>query len=116
MRTRALVSVYDKTGLVEFAQRLAASGCEIVSSGGTASVLEEAGIQVIRVSEVTKSPEILGGRVKTLHPAIHGGILARGSADDTELAPLDISRFDLVVCNLYPSARRRQIRTSPKWT
>ena len=100
--SRALVSVYDKTGLVPFAKRLGAAGYEIVSSGGTAAILEDAGVEVTRVSDVTEAPEILSGRVKTLHPRIHGGILARGAADDAELAANNIQRFDLVVCNLYP--------------
>ena len=99
---RALVSVYDKTGLAPFVKRLVAAGYEIVSSGGTATTLEEAGLEVTRVSEVTGAPEILGGRVKTLHPAIHGGILARGEIDDDDLTANGIERFDLVVCNLYP--------------
>ncbi len=100
--TRALLSVYDKTGLVDFARRLVSLGYEIVSSGGTASELESGGISVTRVSAVTGAPEILGGRVKTLHPLIHGGILARGPQDDAELEANEIGRFDLVVCNLYP--------------
>ena len=100
--SRALVSVYDKTDLVSFVDRLVAAGYEIVSSGGTARGLEEAGIDVVAVDEVTGSPEILGGRVKTLHPRIHGGILARGKEDDAELEAQGIERFDLVVCNLYP--------------
>ncbi len=99
---RALVSVYDKSGLIPFVQRLVDCGYEVVSSGGTATALEEAGVAVVRVSEVTDSPEILGGRVKTLHPKIHGGILARGSEDQAELDANDITRFDMVVCNLYP--------------
>ena len=99
---RALLSVYDKTGLVDFARRLAAAGCEMVSSGGTASALEDAGLSVTRVSDVTGSPEMLDGRVKTLHPKIHGGILARGPEDDADLEASGIERFDLVVCNLYP--------------
>lgn len=99
---RALVSVYDKTGLLPFVQRLVAAGYEIVSSGGTASALQDAGIEVTTVEEVTEAPEILGGRVKTLHPKIHGGILARGEADRAELSGSGIDRFDLVVCNLYP--------------
>lgn len=101
---RALVSVSDKSGLVPFCQRLAATGVEIVSSGGTAVVLADAGIAVRPVEEVTGSPEMLGGRVKTLHPKIHGGILAdRGSSE--HLADLErhgIAPFDLVVSNLYP--------------
>jgi phosphoribosylaminoimidazolecarboxamide formyltransferase / IMP cyclohydrolase len=99
---RALISVHDKTGLVPFGSRLAAAGWEIVSSGGTARSLEEAGVAVTRVSDVTGSPEILDGRVKTLHPAIHGGILARGPGDEAELAAVGAAPFDLVVCNLYP--------------
>lgn len=100
--SRALVSVYDKDGLVSFVKRLVAAGYDIVSSGGTARALRDAGIEVVDVENVTGSPEILGGRVKTLHPKIHGGILARGEIDDADLADNDISRFDLVVCNLYP--------------
>ena len=100
--SRALVSVYDKTGLIPFAERLAAAGFEIVSSGGTASTLEDAGLAVTRVTDVTGAPEILDGRVKTLHPRIHGGILARGSQDEADLSDNEIERFDLVVCNLYP--------------
>lgn len=99
---RALISVHDKTGLIPFARRLAAAGCEIVSSGGTAAALADVGIPVSAVTEVTGSPEVLGGRVKTLHPAIHGGILARGPEDDADLAAVGAERFDLVVCNLYP--------------
>lgn len=99
---RALLSVYDKSGLIDFARRLVAVGFEIVSSGGTAAGLEDGGVPVIRVGDVTGSPEILGGRVKTLHPTIHGGILARGADDDAELDANGIERFDLVVCNLYP--------------
>ncbi|HUG31875.1 MAG TPA: bifunctional phosphoribosylaminoimidazolecarboxamide formyltransferase/IMP cyclohydrolase [Acidimicrobiia bacterium] len=99
---RALVSVYDKTGLIPFVQRLVSSGYEIVSSGGTAAELHDAGVDVTSVEAVTGAPEILGGRVKTLHPRIHGGILARGEIDDGELDSNGIRRFDLVVCNLYP--------------
>jgi phosphoribosylaminoimidazolecarboxamide formyltransferase/IMP cyclohydrolase len=98
---RALLSVYDKTGLVDLASRLVDAGWDLVSSGGTAAALSEAGIAVTEVSEVTGAPEMLGGRVKTLHPAIHGGILAR-VVDDGELRERGIDRFDLVVCNLYP--------------
>jgi len=101
---RALVSVYDKTGIVEFVKRLEAAGYVIVSTGGTASELRASGVRVTDVEEVTGAPEILGGRVKTLHPGIHGGILARGADDADELAGLGIERFDMVVCNLYPFA------------
>ncbi len=103
---RALLSVFDKTGLVALAQRLAAQGVELVSSGGTARVLREAGLAVEDVSDLTGFPEILGGRVKTLHPAVHGGLLARRN-DPDDLAELDahqIEPFDLVVVNLYPFA------------
>ncbi|MDG2112218.1 MAG: bifunctional phosphoribosylaminoimidazolecarboxamide formyltransferase/IMP cyclohydrolase [Actinomycetota bacterium] len=101
---RALISVYDKTGIIEFATRLSAMGWEIVSSGGTAAQLREAGVAVLGVDDVTGSPEMLDGRVKTLHPHIHGGILADRSKPE-HLASLDehgISAIDLVVCNLYP--------------
>ncbi len=82
---RALVSVYDKTGLVEFAQALARAGVEIVSTGGTAKLLRDAGVAVRDVAELTGWPEMLGGRVKTLHPKVHGGILfRRGRAEDRE--------------------------------
>ncbi len=104
---RALVSVYDKSGVIELAQGLCKAGVELISSGGTAQTLRSAGIPVIGVSEVTGAPEILGGRVKTLHPKIHGGILAdRAKAE--HLAELDdhsIAPIDLVVCNLYPFER-----------
>ena len=103
---RALLSVFDKTGLVALARRLAAQGVELVSSGGTARVLREAGLAVEDVSNLTGFPEILGGRVKTLHPAVHGGLLARRN-DPDDLAELDahqITPFDLVVVNLYPFA------------
>ncbi len=100
---RSLFSVYDKTGLVNFARPLAERGVELVASGGTARVLREAGLTVRAVSDVTGSPEILGGRVKTLHPAIHGPILSRRTpADRAELAGLGWGEIDLVVVNLYP--------------
>jgi len=101
---RALLSVYNKTGLVEFARRLTACGVEIVSSGGTARHLTDAGIAVTAVSDVTGAPEMLGGRVKTLHPAIHGGVLA-DLRDPTHIADLEaagVEPFELVVVNLYP--------------
>ncbi len=101
---RALISVWDKTGVVDFATRLSGLGWEIVSSGGTAAALAEAGVPVLAVEDVTGSPEILDGRVKTLHPRIHGGILADRSKP-AHLASLDehgIAAIDLVVCNLYP--------------
>ena len=104
---RALISVWDKAGLVPFARRLADAGVEIVSSGGTARALSDAGVAVVDVSDVTGAPEILGGRVKTLHPRIHGGILAdpaiAGHLDDLESQ--GIKAFELVVSNLYPFER-----------
>jgi phosphoribosylaminoimidazolecarboxamide formyltransferase/IMP cyclohydrolase len=101
---RALISVYDKAGLEPFARGLAELGVELVASGGTAEFLEEHGLDVTRVEELTEVPELLGGRVKTLHPRIHAAILARRDRDD-DLAALDehaIEPFDLVVVNLYP--------------
>ena len=101
---RALISVYDKRGVVEFARELASLGIEIVSTGGTARLLREAGIGVRDVAELTGWPEMLGGRVKTLHPKVHGGILfQRGKAEDRkQAAEHSIVPIDLVVVNLYP--------------
>ena len=101
---RALVSVYDKTGLAVFAQGLVDLGFEVVSSGGTSAALAEAGVPHTEVEQVTGSPEMLGGRVKTLHPRIHGGILADRSKPDhlADLEAQGIEAIDLVVCNLYP--------------
>jgi phosphoribosylaminoimidazolecarboxamide formyltransferase / IMP cyclohydrolase len=104
MKRRALVSVSDKQGVAEFARRLSEMGFEIISTGGTARALSEAGLDVVPVSDVTGAPEILGGRVKTLHPKIHGGILADLEDPDhvTELVEQDIGPIDLVCINLYP--------------
>ena len=104
MKRRALVSVSDKRGVEDFARRLSGMGFEIISTGGTAKALTEAGVKVVPVSEVTGAPEILGGRVKTLHPKIHGGILADlGDPDHVEqLVEQDIGPIDLVCINLYP--------------
>jgi phosphoribosylaminoimidazolecarboxamide formyltransferase / IMP cyclohydrolase len=99
---RALLSVSDKTGLVPFAQSLAQLDFELISTGGTASALREAGLQVIPVSDVTGFPEIMAGRVKTLHPAVHGALLARTGVDDDVLATHGIRPIDLLVVNLYP--------------
>jgi phosphoribosylaminoimidazolecarboxamide formyltransferase/IMP cyclohydrolase len=100
---RALLSVSDKGGLVEFAHRLHAAGVSLVASGGTARLLADAGLPVHAVEEITHFPEILGGRVKTLHPAVHGGILARRTEHHlAELAEHQIAPIDLVVVNLYP--------------
>jgi len=105
MTKRAILSVHDKTGLIELGRGLAALGWELVASGGTARALRAAGLAAREVSDVTGAPEMLGGRVKTLHPAIHGGILARDTADDrADLAAQGIAPFHLVVCNLYPFA------------
>ncbi len=104
---RALLSVSDKTGIVELGRALAERDVELVSSGGTAAALAEAGVAVKKVADVTGAPEILGGRVKTLHPKIHGGILAdrRKPEHLKELEEQGIGPIDLVVCNLYPFAR-----------
>lgn len=100
---RALISVSDKTGLVEFAKKLQELGWEIVSTGGTAKTLENAGVEVIGISEVTGFPEILEGRVKTLHPKVHGGILAKDTPEHREiLKEQNITPIELVVVNLYP--------------
>jgi phosphoribosylaminoimidazolecarboxamide formyltransferase / IMP cyclohydrolase len=99
----AILSVYDKTGLIEFAKGLADLGWRLLASGGTAKSLREDNIPVTEVADYTKSPEILGGRVKTLHPAIHGGLLARPHKEDHEqLLNLGWDYIDLVAVNLYP--------------
>ena len=101
--TKAILSVYDKTGLVDFARGLAELGWTLLASGGTAKLLRENGIAVTEVADYTKSPEILGGRVKTLHPAVHGGLLARPTEGDRqELLNLGWDYNDLVGVNLYP--------------
>jgi phosphoribosylaminoimidazolecarboxamide formyltransferase/IMP cyclohydrolase len=102
--SRALLSVSDKTGLVDFAKALAAEGVALISTGGTAKTLRDAGLKVTDVSEVTGSPEMMDGRVKTLHPKIHGGLLAlRDKPDHAEAMKMHgIAGIDLLVCNLYP--------------
>jgi phosphoribosylaminoimidazolecarboxamide formyltransferase/IMP cyclohydrolase len=102
--TRALVSVYDKTGLVDLGKNLEKSGVEILSTGSTAKTLREAGVNVISVEDYIGFPEMLGGRVKTLHPRIHGGILADQNNPEhlAQLLAQDIAPFDLIVINLYP--------------
>ena len=137
---RALLSVSNKEGLVEFAQGLAELGVELIATGGTACALREAGLAVHPIEDVTGFPEILDGRVKTLHPAVHGGILARREqAHLAELEAQGIALIDLVAVNLYPFAETvakpgttlaeaveqidiggvallgRQPRTSPTW-
>lgn len=100
--TRALLSVSDKTGLLEFAQFLHAQGVELLSTGGTAKLLADKHIPVVEVSAHTGFPEMMDGRVKTLHPKIHGGILGRRGTDDAVMAAHAIGRIDLIVVNLYP--------------
>ncbi|OXV08168.1 hypothetical protein Egran_04070 [Elaphomyces granulatus] len=100
---QAILSVYDKTGLVDLARGLVKHDVRLVMSGGTARLIRDAGLPVVYVSDFTGFPEILGGRVKTLHPAVHGGILARDiESDEKDLADRHIEKIDYVVCNLYP--------------
>jgi phosphoribosylaminoimidazolecarboxamide formyltransferase/IMP cyclohydrolase len=99
---RALISVSDKTGVVDFARVLAEAGIEILSTGGTAKLLGDAGIRVTEVADYTGFPEIMGGRVKTLHPRIHGGLLGRRGVDDAVMAERNIPSIDLLAVNLYP--------------
>ncbi|ELG4787245.1 bifunctional phosphoribosylaminoimidazolecarboxamide formyltransferase/IMP cyclohydrolase [Vibrio vulnificus] len=101
---RALISVSDKTGIVEFAQALAERGVDILSTGGTARLLAEQGIAVTEVSDYTGFPEMMDGRVKTLHPKVHGGVLGRRGQDDEVMARHGINPIDMVVVNLYPFA------------
>src|ERR1700741_5003962 len=102
--TRALISVSDKTGLVEFARALSAHGIALISTGGTRKTLADARLKVLDVSEVTGFPEMMDGRVKTLHPKIHGGLLAirNHSEHATAMAKHGIRPIDLLVVNLYP--------------
>ncbi|MCF6435336.1 bifunctional phosphoribosylaminoimidazolecarboxamide formyltransferase/IMP cyclohydrolase [Pseudoalteromonas sp. MMG022] len=102
---RALLSVSDKTGIVELASALCAQGVEILSTGGTFKLLTDNGIAATEVSDYTGHPEIMDGRVKTLHPKVHGGILARRGQDEAVMAENDISAIDMVVVNLYPFAQ-----------
>ena len=103
-KPRALLSVYDKTGIVDFAKSLDELGFQLISTGGTARKLKDAGLSVISVSEVTGHPEIFDGRVKSLHPAIHGPLLARLESEEDRLglAELGYGPINLVACNLYP--------------
>lgn len=102
---RALLSVSDKTGILEFAQALSRHGVELLSTGGTARLLADAGLPVTEVSDYTGFPEMMDGRVKTLHPKVHGGILGRRGLDDAVMAQHQIAPIDMVVVNLYPFAR-----------
>ncbi|MEE8482892.1 MAG: bifunctional phosphoribosylaminoimidazolecarboxamide formyltransferase/IMP cyclohydrolase, partial [Acidiferrobacterales bacterium] len=99
---RALISVSDKTDIIDFAKSLDTFGIEILSTGGTAKLLSENGISVTEVSDYTGFPEMMDGRVKTLHPKIHGGLLGRRGTDDAVMKEHDIPPIDLVVVNLYP--------------
>ena len=99
---RALISVSEKSGIIEFSQKLASLNIEILSTGGTAKLLQENNIPVIKVSDYTGYPEILAGRVKTLNPKIHGGILGRRGVDEKVMSENEINPIDLVVVNLYP--------------
>src|SRR5690606_30832006 len=101
---RALLSVSDKTGLVDLARALAARGVELLSTGGTARAVREAGLAVRDVSEVTGFPELMDGRVKTLHPVVHGGLLGRAGIDEGVMAEHGIGAIDLLVLNLYAIA------------
>ncbi|MFY3772019.1 Bifunctional purine biosynthesis protein PurH [Providencia manganoxydans] len=102
---RALLSVSDKTGVVEFAKALSQRGVELLSTGGTAKLLAESGLKVTEVSDYTGFPEMMDGRVKTLHPKVHGGILGRRGTDDEIMQQHDIQPIDMVVVNLYPFAQ-----------
>ena len=104
MKKRALVSVSDKAGIVEFCKRLAACDYEIISTGGTAKALKDAGLSVIGISDLTGFPECLDGRVKTLHPVVHAGLLAMRSNPEhmAQLEKLNINTIDIVAVNLYP--------------
>src|SRR3990167_11131435 len=102
---RALFSLSDKTNVIDFADHLSKLGIEILSTGGTSRLLKEAGIAHTLVEDITGLPEILGGRVKTLHPKIHGGILGCRDQHDKEMAKHHIPAIDLVVVNFYPFSR-----------
>lgn len=104
MTKTALISVYNKDGIVDYAKELIDNNWNIVSSGGTFKVLKDAGLQALEVEDITGFPEILGGRVKTLHPKIHGGLLARKDnlSDEKDLEKQGIQKIDMVICNLYP--------------
>ena len=109
---RALISVSDKSGIADFAAGLVSEGVEILSTGGTANTLSNAGIKFIPVSDYTGFPELMGGRLKTLHPKIHGGILAREDVDKEEMQENDIQPIDLIIVNLYPFEQVHSDRTT----
>lgn len=102
---QALLSVSDKSGIVEFAQGLVERGVKLLSTGGTAKLLSDAGLAVTEVSDYTGFPEMMDGRVKTLHPKVHGGILGRRGTDDEVMNNHGIEGIDMVVVNLYPFAQ-----------
>lgn len=102
MIRRALLSVSDKTGLLDLARALAARNVELLSTGGTAKAIRDAGLKVRDISEYTGFPEMMDGRVKTLHPLVHGGLLGRAGIDDVVMAEHGIGAIDLLVLNLYP--------------
>lgn len=106
---RALISVSDKTSLVDFAKELLKFNIEIIATGGTANLLTDSGVPITNVASVTSFPEIMGGRVKTLHPKIHGGILARRGIDEDVMKQHDIKGIDLVIVNLYPFEQKNSI-------
>jgi len=112
---RALISVSDKSGIVEFARTLNAAGVEILSTGGTAKLLADNGIFVKEVSDYTGFPEMMAGRVKTLHPKIHGGLLGRRGVDEAVMADHGIVPIDLLVVNLYPFEQLKIMRPSRWW-
>ena len=99
---RALLSVSDKTGIVDFARALGQRGVALLSTGGTYAAIQSAGVSVQPVEAYTQSPEVMGGRVKTLHPRVHGGILGREGVDDTDLQRIGAQWIDLVAVSLYP--------------
>ena len=115
MALTALLSVSDKTGIVEFAQALNAQGVRLLSTGGTAKLLAEKGLPVTEVSEITGFPEMLDGRVKTLHPRVHGGILARRDLPEhmAALKEHGIETIDMLVANLYPFAQATAKAAAP---
>src|ERR1700742_5243188 len=102
--SRALISVSDKTGLIDFPKGLASHGVSLISTGGTAKALRDAGLKVADISEITNFPEMMDGRVKTLHPMVHGGLLALRDKEDHAgaMRAHGITGIDLLVCNLYP--------------
>ena len=114
-RPRALLSVYDKTGIIEFAKGLDALGYELVSTGGTARKLREAGLDVIGVSDVTGHPEIFDGRVKSLHPAIHGPLFVDWKTVRSRFEELGYPMIEVVACNLYPFSDAAAIKPLEIW-